>query len=125
MSNYAKMYWLTRLDNLNTIFVLFLIAGVIMLFIVIMPWLILESKELEKSKRKLYKLKIVGIIFIIVGIIGTSFCPTKKDAIEIIAGGKVIDFVQQDTSLNQIPAQSTKIITNYLNNIIKDIDEKK
>lgn len=124
MSSYAKMYWLTRLDKLNTIFVLFLLAGVVLLGLVVITWLALEEKERGKSKLKLRRLKIIGVISFIIGITGTSFCPTKVEAIEIIAGGKVIDFVQSDTSINKIPAQSTKVITDYLNNIIKESAEQ-
>jgi hypothetical protein len=45
MSNYAKMYWLTRLDKLNTIFVLFLLAGVVLSGLVIIAWLSRDDKD--------------------------------------------------------------------------------
>ena len=37
------------------------------------------------------------------------------------AGGKTMDFIESDTSINKIPAQTTKLITNYLEQQIKEV----
>ena len=52
------------------------------------------------------------------------FIPSKNDVIFIIAGGKTIDFIKSDTSINKIPAQTTKLITDYLQEQINKNENK-
>lgn len=48
------------------------------------------------------------------------FLPTRNEVIAIYAGGKTLDFAQQDSSLAKIPAQTTEVISNYLDKMIKE-----
>lgn len=52
------------------------------------------------------------------------FVPTKNEAIVIIAGGKTLDFIKQDSSLNKIPSQTTAIISQFLQNEIDTLKSK-
>jgi len=47
--------------------------------------------------------------------------PSKNDMILIYAGGKTMDYVQKDTSLQKIPYQTTAIISDYLDKTIKEM----
>jgi hypothetical protein len=50
---------------------------------------------------------------------GYVFTPSKKDALIIIAGGSVGQFITSDSSAKQIPSE----ITNLLKNKIKELNE--
>ena len=117
MNNYFKIYWLTRLDNINGIF----FAACIVLFMLLFFTYITRAIEGEYFIfTKLYARTILIISFILCVIV-TNLIPSKKEAIIILAGGKTMDFVQSDTSLSKIPAQATTIISSYLDKTIKEI----
>lgn len=125
MSNYSKMYWLTRLDGINTLLGL---AGTVCLFIAIFIYIttIEDGFENEPARLKKWQQRVKGLIVSgLFLIILFTFIPTKNEAIIIIAGGKTLDYVQKDTSLNKIPYQTTTVISNYLYKIIKEMKENK
>lgn len=51
--------------------------------------------------------------------------PTKGEIIFISAGGKTIDFIKSDSSINKIPSQSTKLITDFMQDQIEKMKDKK
>jgi hypothetical protein len=54
---------------------------------------------------------------------GNIFCPSKKDAIVIIAGGAVGNFVTSDSSARQIPAELTLLIREKMRSEIEELRE--
>ena len=59
-----------------------------------------------------------------ISIVLATFLPSKDDMILIYAGGKAMDFVQADSSINKIPAQTTKFIKDYLDKQVKELNKK-
>lgn len=116
MSNLAKMYWLTRLDNLHTIFIVF---SVISLVTALCLYAIHYFEEI-KIKRKG-----ISIVTFFIFMLLCNFVPTKNEMILIYGGAKTMDFVQSDTSINKLPSQTTKIISDYLDKEIKSLKEEK
>lgn len=125
MSNYSQLYWLTRLDAIYvTLFIGLLLSGLalIILHVVIAvesQWE--DEKIVAKWRKKLNKLLYIFIPCLLLSL----FMPSKQEVIFIYAGGKTMDFIQSDTSINKIPAQTTKLITDYLDKQIKDAKETK
>lgn len=119
MNNYFKIYWLTRLDNIQGIF---LAASIILslLFIINFFSRYIDYDEEYLLFKKLYQ-RIIILTLAILVIITANLIPSKKEAIIILAGGKTMDFVQSDTSLSKIPSQATTIISSYLDKAIKEI----
>jgi len=131
MSNYSKLYWLTRLDAIHSLMVGIIIFSSIALIIYLLFYLIEGSvNELDEDERKDF-VKIYGIAkrlsmcFLIPSILIVMFVPSKNEAILIMAGGKVLNFAQQDTSLSKIPAQTTAIISSYMDEQIKKLKTNK
>jgi preprotein translocase subunit SecE len=119
MDNYSKIYWLTRLDALQTVFIIIpFLLGVGFMFVSIY-----NSVEYDKSPKK----KSVWVVGIIISFFSIIACliPSKNDMILIWAGGKTMDYVQSDTSLSKIPYQTTSIITEYLDKSIQELKDKK
>jgi len=114
MSNIALIYWLTRLSSISSFF---LVLGIISSFVIgisiiaysvaiIDPYV--EDDEVRyKQIRKKFINKIWIPILLFVFYILT---PNTKEAMLIIAGGKTIDYVQSDTSLQKIPFKATEVI---------------
>lgn len=132
MSPYSKLYWLTRLDSIHALFTTFAIvlavAGIaIIIYAVISSDFDQFYDEDELTKRRNERRKITSkfwIVFVGSALFGilASLTPTKNEAIFIVAGGKTIDWVQQDSSINKIPSQTTLIISDFLEKKIKEIE---
>ena len=119
MNNYQKLYWLTRLDYLQGTCLWFLFISTVA-FCVIMA---IYSDAYDTEKKEAKKYKTIALSIFIISLVGTIFIPSKNEVIFIFAGGKTMDFIQSDTSINKIPAQTTKLITDYLDNQIKEIEK--
>lgn len=119
MSNSFWIYLITRLDifiglNIALAVISALIASITFL------WKSIELDEQYESERvKIASLnkqiKFTFRICIIATFIA-SLLPSSKEAIFIYAGGKTMDYIQKDTSLQKIPFKATEIV-------IKKMDE--
>ena len=136
MSNYSKLYWLTRVDVFHDIILTICILSIVSVGITLL-WCTLNAGDDDYSwnkgeidNRRLRRIavrkkwipKFVTTFIITLAVI--AFMPTKSDVIFIVAGGKTMDFVQADTSINKIPAQTTKIITDFLQKQIDGAKDK-
>lgn len=134
MTNYEKLYLLTRLDGIGALFTaISIISFLIILGIIIFSFASAdfddifsrEEQKKRKESRKKYTNKVnwlVPICFLFT--IASVLTPSQKEAVFIIAGGKTIDFIEQDSSMNKIPSQTTQIISSFLDNQIKEIEGK-
>lgn len=127
MSNYSKIYWLTRMDSIHTAFQLLLSCAIILLVVysMLLVMILSDGDDIHAFKKYWSKYTSASSWIAVISIIMVIFLPTKDDLILIYAGGKTMDFVQQDSSLSKIPSQSTYIITEYLNKTIKEFDNEK
>lgn len=124
MNNYVKIYWLTRLDYIQGIFLTAaIISGIIFLIYHVVK--LCETYGIEEYKKNWGIYNKVSIYVCIVATMITAFTPSKQDMIFIYAGGKTMDYVQSDSSLSKIPQQTTTIISNYLDSKIEELKDKK
>lgn len=134
MSNYSKIYWLTRLDYLQGIFIglgvsVLLICAIIGFYHFVAQDTSYEREEKVKEikagrDRCIKRLKLLIPISVLLFIVN-AFIPSKNEAILIMAGGKTLDYVQKDTSLAKVPFQTTAIISEYLDKTLKEMKEDK
>lgn len=125
MNNITKLYWLTRLDELKDMCVTISILCVVMVLLYIILSAIVMGTDSEKGFKKYKWLRNLAIIFLPLFSITGLFIPTKNEMIFIFAGGKTMDFIQKDTSINKIPGQTTAIISNFLEKQIKELKTEK
>jgi uncharacterized membrane protein len=124
MSNIALIYWLTRLSSIsNLFFALGLISAVIVgggllaYSIMLIEWNTDDDETKYKQKRKTFFNKLwVPILFFVFHIL----TPDTKEAMLIIAGGKTLDYVQSDTSLQKIPYKATELILKKMEEYIDE-----
>lgn len=128
MSNYSKLYWLTRLDNIQSLFIAFVIISIILIIVYNAGYGIIDEYQEEKTKKKkdMFVKKYswlckAFIPLLLASMIVLTFLPSKKDMIIIYAGGKTMDYIQSDTSLSKIPYQTTSIISEYLDKQLKEL----
>lgn len=126
MSNEFKLYLLTRLDTLQGAFAAGLIIGGILLFAY---YFIMVLETYSTEQRENYKRqfgKVIKYAYWLIGICAplVVLLPSRNEAILIYAGGKTMDFIQADTSINKIPAKSTEFIIKYLDEKVKELDKE-
>ena len=129
MSNIALIYWLTRLSNISSFL---LILGVISTFIIGIGILGYSISIIDcynddriakyKAARKKYINKTWIPILLFIFYILT---PDTKEAMLIIAGGKTMDYVQSDTSLQKIPYKATELILKKMDDYIDETVKEK
>lgn len=125
MNNYSKIYWLTRLDSIQgALIVLFTIIVIAFIIYFIGRGTSIDY-DTEDYDAKFGKFRKPAFIVAMISLLIITFLPSKNDMILIYAGGKTMDFVQKDSSINKIPAQTTKIISDYLDKTIKEMDKTK
>lgn len=124
MSNIVLIYWLTRLSSISDFFLtlgvisaLLISGGVFGYSFAILDSYRDEEKVEYKQKRKKFSNKIwVPILFFVLYIL----TPNTKEAMLIIAGGKTMDYVQSDTSLQKIPYKATELILKKMEDYIDE-----
>lgn len=126
MSTTWQIYWLTRLDNLITLFVIALAVMVIAnVFYFVFKGIDRYDEDDEKEFAKKWKaIKVTWFLAPVLALLVTMM-PTKSDMITIIVGAKVIDFAKTDSSIQKIPSQSTKIISDFLQGEIDKVKQTK
>ena len=129
MSNIALIYWLTRLSSISNFFLTLGIISVVVIGIGILGYSVAmidcyrEDEEIEyRQKRKKFFDKIWVPILLFIFYILT---PDTKEAMIIIAGGKTLDYVQSDTSLQKIPYKATELILKKMDEYIDETVEEK
>ena len=135
MSNYSKIYWLTRLDGINGFFIaIACVSAALLLASIIYHFASSDMDEFYHDKELEARIKLRSkttgkikywVVLLVIGVLTSILLPTQKQAILIIAGGKTMDFVEQDTSIQKIPGQTTLIISEFLDNQINKLNNSK
>lgn len=127
MSIYSKLYWLTRLDGIQSVSIVIIVLGIVAILAIwlsfdVYIWSYSDDIEEEKHHKSGIKwMKIIACIVVLFTLV-KMFVPSKKDVIFIIAGGKTIEFIQSDTSINKIPEQTTKYVSEFLEQQINELE---
>ena len=129
MNNYWSLYLLTRLDSLIGLSIgvaVILFVAVLILGVTAIMHYIEDDCEENIDERKLFRSKLikslkwcisVGVFFTLI----SALVPSRNEAIFIVAGGKTMDFIQNDTTINKIPAQTTILISEFLEKQINEV----
>jgi hypothetical protein len=129
MNNTLFIYLATRLSGIQAISVCITVASCISLLALILYRLIelddnliyeyrveqtTKRIELNNKKQKIAKR------FLFISLFFAVFTPDTKEAIMIYAGGKTLDYVQKDTSLQKIPYKATELIIKKMDQYLND-----
>jgi hypothetical protein len=126
MNNTLFIYLATRLSGIQAISVCITVASGISLLALILYRLddnltygyrveqTTKRIELNNKKQKIAKR------FLFISLFFAVFTPDTKEAIMIYAGGKTLDYVQKDTSLQKIPYKATELIIKKMDQYLND-----
>ena len=132
----TEIYWLTRLEGLEHLFIGFVFFSIIGIGIgvVIIGMLCSDCNFNEKEIKIFNKFKkiILNLSFIMlpIGSLGLVFIPTTKEALAILGIGGSIDYIKSNDKIKQLPDKCVnaldKLIDEYINedNYNNKIDKK-
>jgi hypothetical protein len=115
-----EIYWLSRLDGILTASgVLLALSGVAIVALVILSLIDGENEYLMSAERRRKLLNRSVIICIITSLI-CSFVPSSKTAMTIWGAGTVIDYVQDNDSLQQLPDKCVKALEAWADSLTEE-----
>lgn len=122
MNWYSVFYWISVADNIK--FVSGLLSIVLGIYFVIAAASALGLFDAESfsewtngSKRVFY----IFTTFFFINFLLWAFIPSKKEAIIIVAGGAVGNFIMSDSSTRQIPAEAMQLLREKIRSEIKEV----
>lgn len=133
MDYYKLFYFLTTADSIKHTFDIFsnwfMIFSILTAIIYVIVFIISKSEGNSQQNVKdlllwrKYMSRSFWFSFIMMTLLWTAwaFTPTKKDAILILAGGAIGNFITSDSSAKQIPAELTLLVREKLKEEIKEI----
>lgn len=122
MNWYSIFYWLTVADNAKAFFVVFIIIFTAISVISTICY-IANSMDHDPDNQKMSrKWMWWSIPFMAIFWSLYIFTPSKEDSLVIICGGAVGEFVTNDTSSAQIPADLTRYLHLSFQKEISDLD---
>lgn len=129
LSAYSELYWITRLDSFITLFTVISIISGISIFVYVLAYA-LNAWEWDDNEKNDYKRQYsyaykIGVPLLVTGILANVFIPSKNDYILIVAGGRTINFVNNDSSINKLPGKTTEVIYQIIDAQLKKLKEQK
>ena len=124
-----EIYWIQRLDGLNTLFEIMIILGIVALVVlglaVFIMWMDAydetDCEIIEKPKRRLP----LAIITLAVGALGTIFVPTTNEALMIFGIGGTIDYIQDNEKLQQLPDKCVEALDLWVESLTDENENEK
>lgn len=124
----SEIYWLTRVDTLNTIFgwmiAIPVIVGILMFIAFLVSMESLRSNEIEENwlsfKKYCKKFRNVLLPVFIIGILGIGFCPTKNDMLLIYGVGGSIDYLRSNPTAQKLPDKCIEALDAWVDELFPE-----
>lgn len=123
-----ELYWLTRLDTVNTILILLLVLGCVVA--IISTFVLFDIRggyKYEEDKDYILTKKVLKISSIATSIICLLFIlvPTQKQALIIWGVGGTIDYVKSNDTAKQLPDKCIKALDKWVDEYMLDENKNK
>lgn len=116
-NNMNEIYWITRLDAIQTLAIIAVFILGVFTFLYILFW-IMEDDEKDKSKFKKIILKFAAYISIPVFLL--VFIPSKRDMLMIIGIGGTIEYLKSNDTAKELPDKVIMAIDKFLDDTIEE-----
>lgn len=118
-----EIYWITVLGNLSNI------TGLIAIFSGIIGASFLISLfvcdiSYDKERKQVYKISKISLAICAVSSLLSIFTPSTKEAMAIYGVGTVVDYVQENKDVKDIPDKAVQCINKFLEDYSEDNKSK-
>lgn len=132
MSWYSIFYWITVADGVKEFFDtfsnIFTFLSIATCVIVIISFFVSRDDSDEETQKSgeawlkwSRKLFIWFTTFMLITWAGYVFCPNKRDALIIVAGGAVGEFITSDSAARTIPSEVMVLLRDKIRSEIKEV----
>lgn len=120
------IYWITRLDGINTLLGLFLLISLIVFLFFFIGFLLsggeagdnFNNNDLRVLKTSFFSSALLSIAFV--------FTPSEKDMFMIYGIGGTIDYIKSNDTAKQIPEKCINALDKFIDEYVnEDNNEKK
>lgn len=108
-----EIYWITRLGNIQGLFIFLTIISGLLLGIFLVA-LLINMSECDSTEVQIKAIKRI-IPVLIISILGIIFTPTTKEALMIWGIGGTIDYVQSNEKIQQLPDKVVDALDLWMN----------
>lgn len=123
-----EIYWLTRVDTLNTLFgwmiAIPVVVGIIMFIVFLISMEDIRNEEVDENwlsfKKYCKKFRNVLLPVFIAGILGTGFCPTKNDMLLIYGVGGSIDYLRNNPTAQKLPDKCIEALDAWVDELFPE-----
>ena len=126
----SEIYWITRLDSINTCsFIVAIICGIVVLFLTI-PYIVCKSDYMRTGSDKDKACMMCFWTILKPCLIALSICaslriftPTSKEAMLIWGVGGTIDYIRDNETIRQLPDKCVNALDAWVESLA-DENEK-
>jgi hypothetical protein len=119
--NYTKLfYWLVVADNAKAFFVAFIIIFTIISLIATIAFFAASAQSEAEYQKMSRKWMWWSYPFMVLFWALYVFTPNKKDALLIVAGGQIANFMTSDSTARQIPHEALTFVVTELKSMASD-----
>lgn len=87
----TQIYWLTRLDNLQALFIVFLVISTLLSTVLVTFYLVYKSEHDHDAAHNLLGGARISVSVVLLSLLGVVFVPTTKEACAIYVVPKVVN----------------------------------
>lgn len=118
-----EIYWITRLDGLNTIIVVCVVITALIVAGACFIWLLTKNDSYEEDNHKSAK-EVLKRFFpaLVISSLLLIFIPTKKDALLIWGIGGTIDYLKSNETVKKLPDKCIKALDKFVDEYMLDTD---
>lgn len=114
-----EIYWIQRLDNVYSAFEGLLVLSIVALCVLI-PGKFVAIELSEKAQTTARRWLTASICTLSLSAAGLVFMPTTNEALTILGVGTVIDYVQDNDSLQQLPDKCVKALEAWADSLTEE-----
>lgn len=104
-----EIYWIQRLDNVYSAFEGLLVLSIVALCVLI-PGKFFANDFSEKAQTMVRRWLTASICAFLLSAAGLIFMPTTNEALTMYGVGSVIDYVQENETLQELPDKCVKAL---------------
>lgn len=115
----AELYWITRLDAINNFIIALIIISILLIINGIIGWIVCrDANELLSSRLK--KSAIISFSICMLFALLKVFIPTTKEALIIYGAGGVIEYVQSNETVKELPDKAVQCLDKLLDEYVTE-----
>lgn len=118
-----EIYWLQRLDNFTSCFEAMMVFSIVLICIFgvaqLASRILYDDEGLAHAAKKTRKPFIISMCSLAVAAAGLVFMPTTDEAFMILGVGGVVDYIQENETLKELPDKCVEALEAWSDSLLE------